>query len=212
MRHWLGLQHETPEQLEHLVAQAALIKGGQLRPESIAQKILTMVFFNPSLRTRTSFEAAMTRFGGDSICLNVGGDTWQLEHRDGVVMDGSCSEHVREAAAVLSRYGDALAVRSFAHLRDAEEDAADQVLNSFAAYATVPLVNMESAVEHPCQGLADWLTMRELLGDVHKRRRGIHAIVGSPRHCWPEGLDQSQKSRNIRIQCGLNNLGGVEIG
>ena len=71
-----------------------------------------MVFFNPSLRTRTSFEAAMLRFGGHAITLSAGGDTWRLEHRDGVVMDGDWAEHVREAAAVLGRYCDVLGVRS----------------------------------------------------------------------------------------------------
>ncbi len=170
MQHWLQLADRDPAALRKLVTLAADIKAGRTVPDAIAGKILTMVFFNPSLRTRTSFEAAMARFGGSAICLSVGGDTWQLEHRGGAVMNGAASEHVREAAAVLSRYGDALAVRSFAKMNDAREDARDPVLHGFAEHATVPLINMESAVEHPCQGLADWLTMHERLGDTAGRR------------------------------------------
>jgi N-acetylornithine carbamoyltransferase len=112
----------------------------------------------------------MLRYGGHSICLNVGGDTWKLEYRDGVVMDGDCAEHIKEASPVLSRYGDALAVRTFAGMKNAAEDAADAVLQGFARYATVPVINMESAAEHPCQGLADWMTMEEKLGGAKGKR------------------------------------------
>ena len=143
----------------------------------IQGRILGMVFFNPSLRTRTSFEAAMLRFGGHAITLSAGGDTWRLEHRDGVVMDGDCSEHVREAAAVLGRYCDVLGVRSFAHMADAAEDAADPVLRAFAAHAGVPVVSLESAIEHPCQGLADQMTLVEKLGALRGQAAG--ADVGA---------------------------------
>ena len=172
MRHWLSMLEYTPSELAQLVALARRFKAGQASEEaaSLRGRLLTLVFFNPSLRTRTSFEAAMLRYGGHSICLNVGGDTWKLEHRDGVVMDGDASEHIKEAAPVLSRYGDLLAVRTFAALQDAAEDAADRVLRAFARYATVPVINMESATEHPCQGLADWQTMDEKLGGTHGQR------------------------------------------
>ncbi|MCH7643975.1 MAG: N-acetylornithine carbamoyltransferase [Myxococcales bacterium] len=172
MRHWLNLLEYEPRELAQLVALARRIKAGDDAEASAALrgKILTMLFFNPSLRTRTSFEAAMLRFGGHAICLNVGGDTWPLEHRDGVVMDGACSEHIREAAPVLCRYGDLLAVRTFAKLRDAGEDAADRVLRGFAQHATVPVINMESAMEHPCQGLADWMTIDEKLNELPGKR------------------------------------------
>jgi N-acetylornithine carbamoyltransferase len=172
MQHWLSLLDCEPRKLAELVALARRFKAGRATEEAAAlrNRILTLVFFNPSLRTRTSFEAAMLRYGGHSICLNVGGDTWKLEHRDGVVMDGDCSEHVREAAPVLSRYGDLLAVRTFAALKDAAEDAEDRVLRSFARYATVPVINMESAMEHPCQGLGDWQTMDEKLNGTRGRQ------------------------------------------
>ncbi len=171
MRHWLSMGDYDPAELAALVRDACALKSGRSSAQdAIGDRILTMVFFNPSLRTRTSFESAMLRFGGHAICLNVGGDAWKLEHRDGVVMDGDFAEHVREASPVLSRYGDLLAVRTFARLHDAREDAQDAVIRSFAQYATVPLINMESAVEHPCQGLADWMTVQEKLGDPRGKR------------------------------------------
>jgi N-acetylornithine carbamoyltransferase len=172
MRDWLSMLDYEPVELATLVEVARGLKRGEpgTGAEALRGRILTMVFFNPSLRTRTSFEAAMLRYGGHAICLSVGGDTWKLEHRDGVVMDGDCSEHIREAAPVLSRYGDLLAVRTFAALKDAAEDAEDRIIRAFARFATVPVINMESATEHPCQGLADWMTIDEKLRGTRGRR------------------------------------------
>jgi N-acetylornithine carbamoyltransferase len=172
MRHWLSMLDYEPTELATLVELARRLKRGEpdSSVEALRGRVLTMVFFNPSLRTRTSFEAAMLRYGGHAICLNVGGDAWKLEHRDGVVMDGDCSEHIREAAPVLSRYGDLLAVRTFAALKDPAKDAEDHVIRAFARFATVPVINMESAVEHPCQGLADWMTIDEKLRDTRGQR------------------------------------------
>ena len=168
MRHWLSMLEEKPSAMHELIALARQIKAGRAGEATAALrgKILGMIFFNPSLRTRVSFEAAMLRFGGHAITLSVGGDTWGLEHRDGVVMNEDKAEHVKEAAPVLSRYVDILAVRTFAQLKDAAEDAHDALIRSFAHYATAPVINMESALEHPCQALADWMTMEEKLGET----------------------------------------------
>lgn len=172
MRHWLSMFEWTPAELAALIALARELKAGRAdeAAEAIRGRVLTMLFFNPSLRTRVSFEAAMLRHGGHAVCLNVGADAWNLEYRDGVVMDASAAEHVREAAPVLSRYADALAVRTFAGLKDAQEDAQDHVIRAFARFATVPVINMESAAEHPCQGLADWMTIEERCGQTRARR------------------------------------------
>lgn len=132
----------------------------------LAGKLLGMVFFNPSLRTRASFEAAMLRGGGSAVVLDVGNGVWKLEDRAGAVMDGDRPEHIKEAIPVLGRYADALAVRTFGALQDDDADAADPVLNAFRELAGVPVISMESAREHPCQGLADVLTLRENFGDT----------------------------------------------
>ncbi|MDE2109466.1 MAG: N-acetylornithine carbamoyltransferase, partial [Gammaproteobacteria bacterium] len=111
-----------------------------------------------------SFEAAMLRSGGHAIVLEVGGGVWKLEDRKGAVMNSDRPEHIREAIPVLGRYVDALAVRTFAALADDDADAADPVINAFRELAGVPVISMESAREHPCQGLADLLTIRENFG------------------------------------------------
>jgi N-acetylornithine carbamoyltransferase len=125
-----------------------------------------MVFFNPSLRTRASFEAVMARGGGSSIGLEVGNGVWKLEDRPGAVMDGDRAEHIREAAPVLSRYVDVLAVRTFAGGASDAEDHRDPVMNGFRDFAEVPTLSMESGREHPCQGLADLMTARETFGST----------------------------------------------
>ncbi|MGH8373227.1 MAG: N-acetylornithine carbamoyltransferase [Gammaproteobacteria bacterium] len=131
-------------------------------------RLLAMVFFNPSLRTRASFEAAMLRGGGNAIVLDVGNGIWKLEDRTGAVMNGDRPEHIREAIPVLGRYADALAVRTFGALTNDDADASDPIMHAFRALAGVPVISMESAREHPCQGLADLLTARERFGDTRK--------------------------------------------
>jgi N-acetylornithine carbamoyltransferase len=178
--HFTRLSDLGPDGVRAVLARAAAWKAkdpGAVLPG----RLLGMVFFNPSLRTRASFEAAMLRSGGHAIVLEVGGNVWKLEDRDGVVMDGDRAEHVREAVPVLSRYVDALAVRTFAALKDFDEDERDPVMNAFRRFATVPVVNMESAREHPCQGLADLLTLRERFG----RTEGLRVTLTWAPHIKP---------------------------
>ena len=124
--------------------------------------MLALLFFNPSLRTLASFQAGMARLGGSSFVISPGQGTWVLETRDGVVMDGAAAEHVREAIPVLAGYGDALGIRSFAGGTDLAADLADSTFRAMAAVCPVPLINLESAIDHPCQALADWKTMDDL--------------------------------------------------
>ena len=147
----------------------------------LAGKLLGMVFFNPSLRTRVSFEAAMLRGGGSAVVLDVGNGVWKLEDRKGAVMDGDRPEHIREAIPVLGRYADALAVRSFGALQDDDTDATDSLLNAFRELAGVPVISMESAREHPCQGLADLLTLQQEFGDT----RGLPVTLTWAPHIKP---------------------------
>ncbi len=172
MRHWVSMLDSTRAELAELVTLGRRFKAGHATTEArrLAGKILVMVYFNPSLRTRASFEAGMARCGGTSITLNVGGDTWKLEYRDGVVMDSDAAEHIREAAPVLARYGHMLGVRTFAAMKNADEDAREQIIRGFEQYSSVPVINLESAVEHPCQALADWLTIAEKLNDTRGKR------------------------------------------
>ena len=134
-------------------------------------RALGLLFFNPSLRTRVSMELAAAHLGAFATLLTPGQGTWNLETRDDAVMDGDRAEHVREAVGVLSRYVDALGVRSFATLTDAAADRADAVLAAVVAASSVPVVNLESARWHPCQALADAAALHDHFeGDVRGRR------------------------------------------
>lgn len=130
--------------------------------DALRGKVLGLVFLNPSLRTLSSFQAGMAQLGGSSVVLTPGQGTWGLETRTGVVMDGDKAEHVREAIPVLNQYTDALGLRCFAAGEDLATDVAEPILSAVAGAARKPLINMESAVDHPCQALADWKTLDDL--------------------------------------------------
>jgi N-acetylornithine carbamoyltransferase len=155
----------SPDELDHLLARAARIKAGEAdRP--LSGKSVALVFFNPSLRTRVSFEVGIAQLGGQAVTMSVGSESWSLEHREGAVMDQDKTEHIKDAARVLSRYVAAICVSSFPGMKSREEDMTDSIMESFRKYASVPVINMESALWHPCQGMADALTIREKLGRV----------------------------------------------
>jgi ornithine carbamoyltransferase len=128
-------------------------------PHALAGKILGLVFFNPSLRTLASFQSGMARMGGSSFVITPGQGTWQLETRLGAVMNGAAAEHVREGIPVLASYCDALGIRAFADGKDLRNDLAETSFNAMAELVDKPFVNLESAMNHPCQALADWKTL-----------------------------------------------------
>jgi N-acetylornithine carbamoyltransferase len=168
-RHFLALEDFLPSEIDVLLDRSAgMMTTDPARP--LAGRSAALVFLNPSLRTRTSFEVAMARLGGHAVVLSPGADAWKLESRDGVVMDGAAAEHVREAAPVLASMCDLIGVRSFPEMKSFEEDAREAVLRSFAAHSPVPVVNMESALSHPLQALADLLTFRQVFGNPRRRR------------------------------------------
>lgn len=124
-------------------------------------KTLGMVFFNSSLRTRMSTQKAAQNLGMECIVMNINSDAWKIETEYGVIMNGDTAEHIQEAAGVMGRYCDILAIRSFPKLVSREEDAAETILNCFKKYAGVPIVSLESPTLHPLQSLADLITIEE---------------------------------------------------
>jgi N-acetylornithine carbamoyltransferase len=167
--HFLNTIDMSHERLNQLVESALRFKRGEDLSKPLAGKSVALVFFNPSLRTRASMHVGIYELGGNAVVLEPGGTSWTLEHREGVVMDSDKTEHVAEFVRVLERYCVALGVRTFATLKDWEEERTDPVLNAFARYASVPILNLESAMHHPCQSLADMMTIREKLGSGRKR-------------------------------------------
>jgi N-acetylornithine carbamoyltransferase len=164
VRHFLSTLDYTRAEIEALLAAARGLKSGP-HAQTLAGKSIALLFFNPSLRTRTSFELGMHQLGGKAIVLEPGKGAWPIEFTDDVVMDGEPEEHVREVARVLSRYVDAIAVRAFPKFQRWEVDREDPVITAFARHATVPVINMET-ITHPCQELALALAMQEHLGSL----------------------------------------------
>jgi len=161
MKRFLDLADFSREEVLALLELARRLER-QPEPRALAGKILGLLFFNPSLRTLASFQAAMARLGGSSFVISPGQGSWQLETRTGVVMDGAAAEHVREGIPVLASYCDALGIRAFAEGRDLAADLAETTFTAMASLIDKPLVNLESAVNHPCQALADWKTLDDL--------------------------------------------------
>jgi N-acetylornithine carbamoyltransferase len=148
-------------------------------PQALAGKILGLLFFNPSLRTLASMQAGMARLGGNSFVITPGQGTWQLETRIGVEMSGAAAEHVREGIPVLASYCDALGIRAFADGKDLKSDLAETTFGAMASLVDKPLINLESAVNHPCQALADWKTLDDL--GVQRKARFVLSWVYHPR-------------------------------
>jgi N-succinyl-L-ornithine transcarbamylase len=150
------------DNLQQWVADALEIKKNPLKNKALGEnKTLGMLFFNPSLRTRLSTQKAALNLGMNVMVMNFTNEGWTLEFEDGAIMNQGASEHIKEAAEVVSQYCDIIAIRAFASLTDKEKDNAETVMAGFVKYATVPIVNMESAVGHPLQSLADAITMEE---------------------------------------------------
>ena len=173
-RHFLSTLDWSRAEIESVLADAKQLKATRKTATpfgagDLAGKSVALVFFNPSLRTRSSFEIGIFEMGGHAVVLEPGKGAWPIEYRDGMVMDGEAEEHVEEVARVLSRYCDLIAVRAFPKFQRWEDDREDLVIKGFAKYATVPVVNMET-ITHPCQELALALTLKERLGTTDGKK------------------------------------------
>ena len=131
-------------------------------PEALRGKVLALLFLSPSLRTLASFQAAMIRLGGGAFVISPEMSIHGLESRPGIVMDGAAAEHIKEAVPVIASYGDAIGIRAFAERRNLESDLNEDEFKSLTNLIDTPYINMESAVNHPCQNLADWKTLNDL--------------------------------------------------
>jgi N-succinyl-L-ornithine transcarbamylase len=150
------------DSLSKWVSEAIEIKKNPLKNNKLGEnKTLGMLFFNPSLRTRLSTQKAALNLGMNVMVMNFTSEGWTLEFEDGAIMNQGASEHIKEAAEVVSQYCDVIAIRAFAELKDKEKDNSEVVISGFLKYATVPIINMESATGHPLQALADAITMEE---------------------------------------------------
>lgn len=160
MKHYLSIK--DIDNLSEWVKEAQVLKANPKANKILgANKTICLLFFNNSLRTRLSTQKAAMNLGMEVMVMNFGNEGWALEYSDGTIMDQNTSEHIREAAQVVSQFCDIVAIRAFASLTDKEQDEAEVVLNGFKKYTSIPIVNMESSVGHPLQALADAITMNE---------------------------------------------------
>src|ERR1700752_3085573 len=143
-RDFLKTSDWNATELRGLHEWALRLKRQEAQGKPLAGRSVALVFFNPSLRTRASMQVGIFELGGNAVVLEPGGTSWTLEHREGAVMDGDKTEHVAEFVRVLGRYCSAIGVRTFAKLQNWEEERTDPVLNAFARYADVPIINLES--------------------------------------------------------------------
>lgn len=169
MKNFLTTSDFSRAELEEFIEAGLKFKSGKFIDKPLDGKSIALVFFNPSLRTRASMQVGVYELGGNAVVLEPGNSSWTLEHREGVVMDGGKTEHLAEFVRVLERYVSAIGVRTFAELKNWEEERLDPVLTAFAKYSSKPIINLESAMHHPCQSLADMMTIRERFGARKKK-------------------------------------------
>lgn len=209
MKHFLTTSDYTQEELMKIIKTALMMKKLMKKSgwkQTLKGKILSMFFFNPSLRTRLSFMAAMDRLGGLALDLSSGSGGFPLEFKEHVVMDKHTSEHVKEAAAVVSRMSNAIAIRASDLVTTSSESVKvpawdelkkDSVIQSFIKFATVPVINMESNVYHPCQGLGDAMTILEKLGQPKEKKYVLTWVY------HPKALPMATANSQFMSACDL---------
>lgn len=168
MRHFLSTQDWTQSELQSMLDSAANFKASPFQSH-LQHKSVALLFFNSSMRTRTSFQLGVHQLGGMAIVLQPGQDAWPIEFESGVVMDEVAEEHISEVAAVLSRYCDLIAIRAFPKFNDWETEKNDDVIKSLANHASVPVINMETIL-HPCQEMAHVMTLQERMDNLEGKK------------------------------------------
>ena len=168
MKHYVGIENHNKHELKSLIDSAMTLKR-RMFSDVLKNKTFISMFFNPSTRTKTSFDLAMNQLGGHCITIEPGKSSWGIEIGEGAVMDGDAEEHLKEAVKVLCRYGDAIGVRCFPQFKDWSIEKEDLILKNMLKWSDVPIINMET-ITHPCQALAMMLTIYEKLKQPEKKK------------------------------------------
>ena len=198
--HFLNTQDWTDEALEALFQQAETFKR-QPMSDVMRGKAIALVFFNSSMRTRTSFEVGAFHLGGHAVVLQPGKDAWPIEFSPGVVMDGEAEEHIADVARVLGRYVDLIAVRAFPQFVDWAVDRQDRILSQFASHSPVPVINMET-ITHPCQELAHAMALRQHFQTTNLR--GKKYVLSWVYHPKPLNTAVANSALTIATRLGMD--------
>lgn len=206
LKHFYNLSDYSLEEVHQLIDLALKYKKGPVK-KSLIDKALAMLFFNPSLRTKTSFTVAMQKLGGITVDLMAQeGGCYTFEFKDGVIMNKDTIEHVKEAARVLSRYCSAIAIRASKLVTNSRNSVKvdgwealkeDEIIRSFMNHSAVPVINMESNVYHPCQGLGDAVTIKEKLGKTRQKKYVMTWVY------HPKALPMATPNSQIMGACDL---------
>ena len=167
--------------IDTLILSALAYKANPFSDKSLgANKRIGCLFLNPSMRTRLSTQLAAQNLGMECIIFNVGQEGWALEFEDEAIMSGNTVEHVKDAAPILGKYFDILAIRTFPSLKNREDDYSELYINQFIKYAGIPVVSLESATLHPLQSLTDIITITEELNKWEKPRKPKIVLSWAP--------------------------------
>lgn len=196
--------HDVPD-VTKIVKEALALKNNPFAYQELGKnKTLGLIFLNPSLRTRISTQKAGQNLGMNVIVMNMDKEGWALETRDGVIMNGTTVEHIREAAAVLGQYCDILGIRSFPGLKNREEDYNEEIFNKFVEFSKIPVVSLESATRHPLQSFADLITIEE-----HKTSEKPKVVLTWAPHVKP--LPQAVPNSFAEWMCEAQDAGQIEF-
>lgn len=198
MKNFITTDDWTRSDLQEILDYAKYLKKERFQ-DTLKNKSVALLFFNPSMRTRTSFEIGVQELGGYAVVLHPGKDAWPIEFKMNALMDQDSEEHIIEVAKVLSEYCDLIAVRSFPKFQDINEDISDNVIKSFEKFSTVPVVNMET-ITHPCQELAHILSLQEEIGDLD----GKNYLITWTYHPKPLNTAVANSSLLIASKFGMN--------
>jgi N-succinyl-L-ornithine transcarbamylase len=161
-----------------LVKKALEYKANPIKDKQLGNgKRIGLLFLNPSMRTRLSTQVAAQNLGMEAIVFNVDKDGWKLEFEEEAIMSGDTVEHVKDAAPIMGKYFDILAIRTFPSLKNKEDDYSELYINQFIKYAGIPVISLESATLHPLQSLTDIITITESLASRQSSVNGRPKIV-----------------------------------
>jgi N-succinyl-L-ornithine transcarbamylase len=184
LRHFISVRDVI--NIDALVSKALNYKADPFKDKKLgANKRIGCLFLNPSMRTRLSTQIAAQNLGMDVIVFNVGNEGWALEFEEEAIMSGKTAEHVKDAAPILGKYFDILAIRTFPSLKNREDDYSELFIKQFVKYAGIPVVSLESATLHPLQSLTDVMTITEEINAKSESKSKIKVVLTWAPHVKP---------------------------
>ncbi len=168
MKNFVAIENHSKEELEELLEMASLLKNNKF-DDILKNKTMVSVFFNPSTRTRISFDLAMHQLGGHNISIDPGKSSWGIEINEGAIMDGEAEEHLKDISKVLCRYADVIGIRCFPKFKNWDEEKKDIILKNLVKWSSKPVINMET-ISHPCQAMAMMMAIKDKFSKLKKKK------------------------------------------